>query len=204
MPGTDLTSSRDRHLLKRFTRSANNRESRERDGWHHPAPLILTLESEGWDPMASLRKKGKVWYVRVRDESGRQPRSRRDWGPSTFLRRLGAIGDSGDWGPSIFLRRLGAIGDGRRLRAIHFSQVSESRQTRPLPRKLAEPVPSRKSVAPIRSPHPLPPAWTSPQSLSGSGARIALAGNLAAAELSRQSRSGTGPRLRPRHSQDGP
>jgi site-specific recombinase XerD len=35
-------------------------------------PLILTLGLEGWDPMASLRKRGKVWCVRFRDASGRQ------------------------------------------------------------------------------------------------------------------------------------
>jgi integrase len=37
-----------------------------------PPPLILTLELEGWDPMASLRKRGKVWYVRYRDAHGKQ------------------------------------------------------------------------------------------------------------------------------------
>jgi integrase len=34
--------------------------------------LIHTLELEGWDPMASLRKRGKTWYARYRDEHGKQ------------------------------------------------------------------------------------------------------------------------------------
>jgi len=34
--------------------------------------LILTLEVEGWDPMASLRKRGKTWYARYRDAHGKQ------------------------------------------------------------------------------------------------------------------------------------
>src|SRR5271166_1415063 len=35
-------------------------------------PLNTNLLWKGSSPMASLRKKGKVWYVRVRNESGRQ------------------------------------------------------------------------------------------------------------------------------------
>jgi site-specific recombinase XerD len=34
--------------------------------------LILTLGKEGWDPMASLRKRGANWYVRYRDANGKQ------------------------------------------------------------------------------------------------------------------------------------
>jgi integrase len=34
--------------------------------------LILTLEMEGWDPMASLRKRGKTWYARYRDAHGKR------------------------------------------------------------------------------------------------------------------------------------
>jgi len=35
-------------------------------------PLDPILLRQGTNPMASLRKKGRVWYVRVRDECGRQ------------------------------------------------------------------------------------------------------------------------------------
>jgi integrase/recombinase XerC len=34
--------------------------------------LILTLDVEGWDPMASLRKRGAHWYIRYRDANGKQ------------------------------------------------------------------------------------------------------------------------------------
>ncbi len=37
-----------------------------------PVPMTFTLELEGCDLMASLCKKGRMWYVRLRDETGRE------------------------------------------------------------------------------------------------------------------------------------
>src|SRR5208337_5241175 len=46
--------------------------NRGRIVWETTRPLDPILPKQGANLMASLRKKGKVWYVRVRDESGRQ------------------------------------------------------------------------------------------------------------------------------------
>ncbi len=60
----------------------------------------------------------------------------------------------------------------RRLGAIHFSQVSESRQPRPIPRKWLNPSPPASGWPHPLPPHPLPPAWTSPRPCRGPGAGL--------------------------------